>query len=58
MLLKMLVENKKLCSGIVARVEESIASCKCEIKGMKKRLEKVKIIPLDNGWREKAKAQF
>lgn len=58
MLLKLSIANEKFERDIVARVRESIASCEPGIESLNKELDKVKITPLKDGGREKAKAQF
>ncbi|MCJ1358702.1 MAG: hypothetical protein MMC33_008702 [Icmadophila ericetorum] len=39
-------------------VEECILSCKEGIQNLQKKLEKVKLTPVNDGWKEKAKAQL
>jgi hypothetical protein len=57
-LLKLSIENKKFGQDVVARVNESIDSCESGIEDLKKRLNKVEKVPLDDRWSGKAKAQF
>jgi ankyrin repeat domain-containing protein 50 len=58
MLLKLSIKNKKFSWNVVARVEESVASCESGIGDLRKKLNKVKITQLDDGLKGKAKAQF
>jgi len=58
MLLRLSIENKKFGRDVVARVEESIDSCESGIEHLKKKLDKVKITAVDDGWKGKAKVQF
>jgi hypothetical protein len=57
-LLKLSIANKKFDRNLVARVQESIATCEPEIGSLNKELSKIKITASKDEWREIAKAQF
>lgn len=52
------IQHKSFNSDIVIRVEESIASTQDGIESLRKKLDKIKVIPQQEGWRNKTKAQF
>lgn len=57
-LIQLSTQHKSFNSDIVIRVEEIIHSTQHGIDSLRKKLEKIKIIPQQEGWREKTKAQF
>ena len=52
------VECKEFSSDIVNQVRDSIESAKGSIHSLEKKLDKVRVVALQNDWKGKAKAQF
>ena len=52
------IEHRELDRNVVAVVENNIASCQHGIEQLRKKLDKVKVIPLRPGLRGKVEAQF
>lgn len=57
-LIELFIQHKSFTRDVVVRVEESIASTQRGLESLKKKLDKIKVIPQQEGWREKTKAQF
>ena len=57
-LLATAVEYKEFNSEIVDQVRESIGSAEGSIHSLEKKLDKVRVVAIQDGWRGKAKAQF
>ena len=57
-LLKSSIENQRFNHSIVLRVEESIASTESGIEKLQKKLDKIKIIPKQDGWKDAGKAHL
>ena len=57
-LLATAVEYKEFNSEIVDQVRDSIGSAEGSIHSLEKKLDKVRVVALQDGWRGKAKAQF
>jgi hypothetical protein len=58
LLLLPVIEHRDLDRNVVALIENHIASCQQGIEQLRKKLDKVKITPLQPGSRGKAKTQF
>lgn len=52
------IQHKSFNRDVVVRVEESIASTQRGLESLSKKLDKIKVFPQQEGWREKTKAQF
>ena len=57
-LLIIAVEYKEFTSEIVDQVRDSIRSAEGSIHSLKTKLDKVRVVAVQDGWRDKAKAQF
>lgn len=57
-LIDLSIQHKSFNCDIVVRVEESIASTQRGLDSLRKKLEKIKVVPQQEGWREKTKAHF
>ena len=57
-LIQLSTQHKSLNPDIVVRVEECITSTQGGIESLKKKLDKIKIIPQQERWQEKTKACF
>ena len=57
-LLIIAVEYKEFNCDIVDQVRDSIRSAESSIHSLKKKLDKVRVVAVQDGWRDKAKAQF
>ena len=57
-LLAIAVECKEFNGEIVDQIRDSIGSAEGSIHSLAKKLDKVRVVALQNGWRDKAKAQF
>lgn len=57
-LIELFIQHKSFNRDVVVRVEESIASTQRGLESLKKKLDKIKVVPQQEGWREKTKAQF
>lgn len=52
------IENKVFSRDSVQRVEESIRSAERGLESLRKKLEKIRLVPLQLGWKAKGMAQF
>ena len=52
------VEYKEFNSELVDQVRDSIRSAEGNIQSLKTKLDKVRVVAVQDGWRDKAKAQF
>lgn len=57
-LIDLSIQHKSFNRDVVVRVEESITSTQRGLESLKKKLDKIKVVPQQEGWREKTKAQF
>lgn len=57
-LIDLSIQHKSFNRDVVVRVEESITSTQRGLESLKKKLDKIKLVPQQEGWREKTKAQF
>lgn len=57
-LLAIAVEYKEFNDEVVDQVRDSIGSAEGSIHSLEKKLDKVRVVALQDGWRGKAKAQF
>lgn len=57
-LLVIAVEYKEFNGEIVGQIRDSIESTGQSLRNLEKKLGKVRVVPLQDGWRDKAKAQF
>ncbi|MCJ1464603.1 hypothetical protein MMC07_003216 [Pseudocyphellaria aurata] len=57
-LLNISIQHKSFNRDVVVRVEESITSTQGGLESLRKKLEKIKVVPQQEGWREKTKAHF
>ena len=57
-LLIVAVEYKEFNSEVVDQVRDSIRSAEGSIHSLKTKLDKVRVVAVHDGWRDKAKAQF
>ena len=58
MLVKGAIECKEFDRNIVSQVEETINSVEAGVLSLKKKLDKIRIHSVQDGWREKGKAQL
>lgn len=57
-ILQVSIGHKEFNRNVVEQVQESIESTRHGILRLKKKLDKIKIVPQNDGWREKSIAQF
>ncbi len=57
-LLETTIKYKEFSSGIVDQVRDSIGSTEGSLLSLKKKLDKVRVVASQNGWRDRAKAQL
>lgn len=57
-LLSNAVEHKGINSEIVSQIRNSISSAEASIYNLRKKLDKVRLVAVQDSWRDKAKAQF
>ena len=57
-LLAVVIDSKEFNGNIVDRVENSIESSTESLRKLERKLNKVRVVALQNGWKDKAKAQF
>ena len=52
------MQHKALNSEVILKIEENIKSTENGIRSLRKKLDKIQLVSLEEGWRNKAKAQF
>ena len=57
-LLAVAIDSKEFNGDIVDRIQNSIESSTESLRSLERKLNKVRVIALQNGWKDKAKAQF
>ena len=57
-LLALAIDSKDLNSDIVAQIRNSIESSTESLRNLERKLNKVRVVALQNGWKDKTKAQF
>ena len=57
-LLAVAIDSKEFNGDIVDRIQNSIESSTENLRSLERKLNKVRVVALQNGWKDKAKAQF
>ena len=57
-LLAVAIDSKEFNGDIVDRIQNSIESSTQNLRNLERKLNKVRVVALQNGWKDRAKAQF
>ena len=57
-LLESAIESKVFSRGSVQKIEQSISSAESGLQSLRKKLDKIRLIPLESGWKAKGMAQL